>query len=342
MVQEVSDCHLGLVIDVQSWLCSVGNSRKQGMQRWQKHVSLMLTKIVRICAADCLSQSVFRRFSRQSLFLFFLFPAAESNCTYFKFFTTGENTVMFQKTTKKSESLLDPFNCCPTSSRPHLHLQLYLTLLPSPLSLSLTHSCVISPLSPSALAPLSLILAALFQAAHCLFCECLKFIPPTLRSSVSELQPNLSFHWQLHNVKITDWHALNEDRCALKPPSGCTSLTRNAFFDVDWRALEKKEMFFPWENMETHGLCWKSITSIPVFGTRGDSTILLRFKCGHDVIWKWSKASDSKFIFWFTFSGSFVSHCAAELPSVGSDFWCTSIFRTITFYCVLLLIPQTQ
>lgn len=30
---------------------------------------------------------------------------AESNCTYFKFFTTGENAVMFQKTTQKSESL---------------------------------------------------------------------------------------------------------------------------------------------------------------------------------------------------------------------------------------------
>lgn len=29
---------------------------------------------------------------------------AESNCTFFKFFTTGENTVMFQKTTQKSES----------------------------------------------------------------------------------------------------------------------------------------------------------------------------------------------------------------------------------------------
>lgn len=29
----------------------------------------------------------------------------ESNCTYFKFFTTGENAVMFQKTTHKSESL---------------------------------------------------------------------------------------------------------------------------------------------------------------------------------------------------------------------------------------------
>ncbi|KAF0024196.1 hypothetical protein F2P81_022998 [Scophthalmus maximus] len=33
----------------------------------------------------------------------FLFPPlAESNCTYFKFFTTGENAVMFQKTTQKN------------------------------------------------------------------------------------------------------------------------------------------------------------------------------------------------------------------------------------------------
>ncbi|XP_028283437.1 voltage-dependent calcium channel gamma-6 subunit-like isoform X3 [Parambassis ranga] len=29
----------------------------------------------------------------------------ESNCTYFKFFTTGENTVMFQKTTQKNMSV---------------------------------------------------------------------------------------------------------------------------------------------------------------------------------------------------------------------------------------------
>lgn len=31
-------------------------------------------------------------------------PPAEANCTYFKFFTTGENAVLFQKTTQKSES----------------------------------------------------------------------------------------------------------------------------------------------------------------------------------------------------------------------------------------------
>lgn len=32
------------------------------------------------------------------------------------------------------------------------------------------------------------------------FRECLKSIPPTLRSSVSKLPSNLPFHWQLHNV----------------------------------------------------------------------------------------------------------------------------------------------
>uniref|UniRef100_A0A3Q3J2Q4 Calcium channel, voltage-dependent, gamma subunit 6a n=1 Tax=Monopterus albus TaxID=43700 RepID=A0A3Q3J2Q4_MONAL len=34
--------------------------------------------------------------------LFLFLPLAESNCTYFKFFTTGENAVMFQKTTHKN------------------------------------------------------------------------------------------------------------------------------------------------------------------------------------------------------------------------------------------------
>lgn len=41
----------------------------------------------------------------QQLYIFFHpLPPPESNCTYFKFFTTGENAVMFQKTTQKSES----------------------------------------------------------------------------------------------------------------------------------------------------------------------------------------------------------------------------------------------
>lgn len=52
---------------------------------------------------------------------------AESNCTFFKFFTTGENAVMFQKTTQKSESEPPPPQLAvppypPTPSSPALPL----------------------------------------------------------------------------------------------------------------------------------------------------------------------------------------------------------------------------
>lgn len=33
------------------------------------------------------------------------FVPTESNCTYFKFFTSGENAVIFKKTTNRSETL---------------------------------------------------------------------------------------------------------------------------------------------------------------------------------------------------------------------------------------------
>lgn len=39
--------------------------------------------------------------------IFLLYPA-ESNCTYFKFFTSGENAVMFKKTTRNSEPTHPP------------------------------------------------------------------------------------------------------------------------------------------------------------------------------------------------------------------------------------------
>lgn len=166
--------------------------------------------------------------------LFFCrFPPAESNCTYFKFFTTGENAVLFQKTTQKSEShtsfgsrglsellshLIRPL--------PPFFIPVLLFYLSPPLASSLSPCALFAPssLSSDALSlfssPLTVIsptihphlslsfpslsvslhlLAALFQVGHCLLCECLKSIPPTLRSSVSELPSNLSFHWQLHN-----------------------------------------------------------------------------------------------------------------------------------------------
>lgn len=150
-----------------------------------------------------------------------LFPLA-SNCTYFKFFTTGENAVLFQKTTRKSESccsygLFDPLSNLSAHSLLSLFLFLFLfstspfRCLPAPslpfpssdaLSLLFSPLSVVSPtIHPCHFLSVSLhLLAALFQVGHCLLCECLKSIPPTLRSSVSELPSNLSFHWQLYNV----------------------------------------------------------------------------------------------------------------------------------------------
>lgn len=158
----------------------------------------------------------------QPLYIFSdLSPPPESNCTFFKFFTTGENAVMFQKTTQKSES-----RASSGLSQPLSHLLRPLPPFFIPLSLSISPASAptlrhdlffrprvsVPPAPPlptrrSAFyviphfLPASLHLpAAPFQPGHCLPCECLKSIPPTLHSSVSELPSNLSFHWQLHNV----------------------------------------------------------------------------------------------------------------------------------------------
>jgi hypothetical protein len=58
---------------------------------------------------------------------FFLSPApAEANCTYFKFFTTGENARIFQRTTKKGEN----FSSCDKGGVRELLTLLYLSAYP--------------------------------------------------------------------------------------------------------------------------------------------------------------------------------------------------------------------
>lgn len=115
---------------------------------------------------------------------------AESNCTFFKFFTTGENAVMFQKTTQKSESEHPPplLSWLSHLTRPLLYLLLCPSLPPASPS---------PPLSPF-LCPLPAVvshglLAALSQAAHCLIRECLRSLLPTLCSRVSKPPSNISF-----------------------------------------------------------------------------------------------------------------------------------------------------
>lgn len=115
-----------------------------------------------------------------SSFSHFLFPppVAESNCTFFKFFTTGENTVMFQKTTQKSESeplstAVPPYPPTPPSPALPLAASCFSFSISQSLSLSSLCCCLSHHL-----------LAALFQAGHCLISECLRSVLPTLCSSI--------------------------------------------------------------------------------------------------------------------------------------------------------------
>lgn len=78
------------------------------------------------------------------------------------------------------------------------------------------------------------LLAMLFQVDHCLLPECLKCIPPTLRSSASELLSNLPFHWQFHNVlrSHSAIHWMKKDARTLKThcslvPHHCHTISLN-------------------------------------------------------------------------------------------------------------------
>lgn len=126
---------------------------------------------------------------------------------------------MFQKTTQKSESRTSPGLSLALSLSPPLsHLirplpPFFIPPPPPPCLLFVTRPLSIL-LSPSSAIPLtfsslcrpslslSLFTSSLhsFSRGYCLPRKCLKSIPPTPHSSVCELPPNLSFHWQLHNV----------------------------------------------------------------------------------------------------------------------------------------------
>lgn len=82
--------------------------------------------------------------------------------------------------------------------RPLLHLLLYLSLPPASPSPS------VSPcLCPLSAAVSHHLLAALFQAGHCLISECLRSVLPTLCSSISKLPSNISFYWRIHNIEAS-------------------------------------------------------------------------------------------------------------------------------------------
>lgn len=87
-----------------------------------------------------------RSFTATARLFSVLYLSLESNCTYFKFFTTGENAVMFQKTTQKSESRTSSglsLHFCPTSfahSRPPSSLLLLHPAFPLQLGCYLSSS----------------------------------------------------------------------------------------------------------------------------------------------------------------------------------------------------------
>lgn len=279
MVQELSDCHLGFVIDLQSWLCSVGNSRKQGMKRRQKRVSDTHK------SAGRLPVTVSVYFFMFSLTVF-LHPFSRCRIKLY-LLQVLHHRWKYSHVSEDNEEEWVTFGPVQLLShlKPPTPLSPALPLAASLSSFSATHPflCHLPSLFFCPCYAVSHhILAALFHAAHCLFCECLKFTPPTLCSSVSELQPNLSFHWQLHNVKITDWHALNEDRSALKPPSGCTSLTRNVFCDVDRRATKKGNVL----SMRKQMVCVEN-QSLPSQSLGPGETA--PFCCGSNVDMMWSE-----------------------------------------------------
>lgn len=112
----------------------------QSMWCWWKCIALTLIEIVcRLPANVNLSHIVF-----------FPPPVAESNCTFFKFFTTGENTVMFQKTTQKSESeplstAVPPYPPTPPSPALPLATSCFSFSISQSLSLSSLCCCLSSP-----------------------------------------------------------------------------------------------------------------------------------------------------------------------------------------------------
>lgn len=88
-------------------------------------------------------------------------------------------------------------NCCPTlsahssiscsTSRCLLLFLLHQSVLVFVLSAAVSHH----------------LLAALFQAGHCLISECLRSVLPTLCSSISKLPSNISFYWRIHNIETS-------------------------------------------------------------------------------------------------------------------------------------------
>ncbi len=162
---------------------------------------------------------VFFVFLRQQLFLFLLQNQTAPTLS----FSLREKTPCCSRRQRARVShtpLLALLACCSTLSSHSLpFLLLHLSLLMSLGPFIFLFICFLhSSLFPSSPSPAVSITSSLFQAAHCLLCECLKSIPPTLRSSVSELPSNLSFHWQLHNVLRSHGaiHRVHKDRRTLK------------------------------------------------------------------------------------------------------------------------------
>lgn len=191
MVQKAWLCHLELVVDIQGWLCSVLMSLNQSMWCWWKCIALALKEIVCRLPANV-------NVSHFPPHLFF--PLWQSQTAPTSSSSPQEKTLWCSRRQHRrvSQSLSQLLSHL---IHPLLHLLLYLSL---PLaSLSRSASPFLCPL-PAAVS--HHLLAALFQAGHCLICECLRSVLPTLCSSVSKLPSNISFYWQTRNVKTSGIH----------------------------------------------------------------------------------------------------------------------------------------
>lgn len=234
IVQEASDCHLELVIDVHGWLCLMQNYCYQSVHliEFQWDISS------RLSAATAHDPPAFLSFTvslppslsscRIKLHLLQVFHHGGKRCDVPEDNEEEWVTHLFRLSWPLSAafppypptpSFLYPLSPPPPLSLRPLCPSLLTLFLYSPGLITLTIHPSLSCPSPSA----SLrFLAARFQVGHCLLSECLKSIPPTWRSSVSKLPSNLSFHWQLHNV-LRSHSALcwmEKDRHMLK--SHCT------------------------------------------------------------------------------------------------------------------------
>lgn len=93
-----------------------------------------------VCVSECVHVRVCVYMCLFSLYDLFPLPT-ESNCTYFKFFTSGENAVIFKKTTQKSEALHSPLSFIQMHTVQSLSVKMFTGVLRGPRMFQLIYFC---------------------------------------------------------------------------------------------------------------------------------------------------------------------------------------------------------